>query len=68
MLNKKSYFNNFGLGKEDNQIYYYPNYQSFYDRINRLLYILDKVLQMFLYNQTMPERAYDKRIVTHILI
>jgi hypothetical protein len=34
MLNKKSYFNNFGLGKEDNQFYYYPNYQSFYDRIN----------------------------------
>jgi len=32
--NKVSYFNNFGLGNEDNQIYYYPKYQSFYDRIN----------------------------------
>ena len=33
-LNKASYFNNFGLGKENNQFYYYPNYQSFYDRVN----------------------------------
>ena len=32
--NKKSYFNNFGLGEENKQIYYYPKYQSFYDRIN----------------------------------
>jgi FkbM family methyltransferase len=31
-LNKTSYFNNFGLGKENKQIYYYPRYQSFYDR------------------------------------
>lgn len=33
-LNKNAYFNNFGLGNENNQIYYYPNYQSFYDRTN----------------------------------
>lgn len=33
-LNKKSYFNNFGLGNENTQMYYYPKYQSFYDRIN----------------------------------
>jgi FkbM family methyltransferase len=32
-LNKKSYFNNFGLGNANNQFYYYPKYQSFYDRI-----------------------------------
>jgi FkbM family methyltransferase len=32
--NKTSYFNNFGLGKENTQLYYYPKYQSFYDRIN----------------------------------
>jgi len=32
-LNKSSYFNNFGLGEENKEIYYYPNYQSFYDRI-----------------------------------
>jgi FkbM family methyltransferase len=33
-VNKTSYFNNFGLGEENKQIYYYPKYQSFYDRIN----------------------------------
>jgi FkbM family methyltransferase len=33
-LNKISYFNNFGLGNENKEIYYYPLYQSFYDRIN----------------------------------
>ena len=32
-LNKTSYFNNFGLGKENKQLYYYPRYQSFYDRV-----------------------------------
>ena len=33
-INKKSYFNNFGLGSENKELYYYPRYQSFYDRIN----------------------------------
>jgi len=33
-MNNASYFNNFGLGSDNNQIYYYPKYQSFYDRIN----------------------------------
>jgi FkbM family methyltransferase len=33
-LNKRSHFNNFGLGDENKQLYYYPKYQSFYDRIN----------------------------------
>jgi FkbM family methyltransferase len=32
--NKISYFNNFGLGNENKDIFYYPRYQSFYDRIN----------------------------------
>lgn len=32
--NKKSYFNNFGLGNENKELYYYPKYQSFYDRVN----------------------------------
>jgi FkbM family methyltransferase len=32
--NKRSYFNNFGLGNENKELYYYPRYQSFYDRIN----------------------------------
>ena len=33
-LNVISFFNNFGLGEENKQIYYYPKYESFYDRIN----------------------------------
>jgi FkbM family methyltransferase len=33
-LNKTSCFNNFGLGEDNKEIYYYPKYQSFYDRIN----------------------------------
>lgn len=32
--NKSAYFNSFGLGNEDTDLYYYPRYQSFYDRIN----------------------------------
>lgn len=32
--NKTSYFNNFGLGNDNSKFYYYPNYQSFYDRVN----------------------------------
>lgn len=33
-VNKISYFNNFGLGTENKELYYYPKYQSFYDRVN----------------------------------
>ena len=33
-LNKKSYFNYFGLGEDNKEIYYYPKYQSFYNRVN----------------------------------
>jgi FkbM family methyltransferase len=32
-INSKSYFNNFGLGNEEKQLYYYPKYESFYNRI-----------------------------------
>jgi len=32
--NKKSFFNVFGLGDENKDLYYYPKYQSFYDRVN----------------------------------
>ena len=31
--NSSATFNKFGLGKEDCELYYYPLYQSFYDRI-----------------------------------
>ena len=33
-INKISYYNNFGLGEENKQLYYFPRYQSFYNRIN----------------------------------
>jgi FkbM family methyltransferase len=33
-LNSFSYFNNFGLGNETKNLYYYPRYQSFYNRVN----------------------------------
>jgi len=32
--NKKSIFNNFGLGDKNEELFYYPRYQSFYNRIN----------------------------------
>ena len=32
--NKHSVLNNFGLGNENHELFYYPRYQSFYDRIN----------------------------------
>lgn len=31
--NKTSYFNNFGLGNKNGELYYYPRYQSFINRI-----------------------------------
>lgn len=34
ILNKTSYFNNFGLGDENKELYYYPRYHSFYDRVH----------------------------------
>lgn len=33
ILNTISYFNNFGLGNENKNIFYYPKYESFYNRI-----------------------------------
>jgi FkbM family methyltransferase len=32
--NKESYYNKFGLGEENKKLFYYPAYQSFYDRVN----------------------------------
>lgn len=32
--NKKSIFNNFGLGDDNKELFYYPKYQSFYDRVS----------------------------------
>ena len=46
-LNKISYFNNFGLGEENKEIYYYPKYESFYNRINSC-YICDDANKILL--------------------
>lgn len=32
--NRVALFNNFGLGEANKQLFYYPRYQSFYDRVN----------------------------------
>lgn len=32
--NRSSLFNNFGLGNDNAELYYYPKYESFYDRIH----------------------------------
>jgi len=32
-INKKSYFNKFGLGNETKDIVYFPKYESFFDRV-----------------------------------
>ena len=32
--NSASFFNNFGLGNETKELFYYPRFQSFYDRVN----------------------------------
>ena len=36
--NNKNFFNYFGLGKENDTIFYYPKFQSFYDRVNSCKY------------------------------
>jgi FkbM family methyltransferase len=46
-VNKAAYFNNFGLGEENKQTYYYPKYQSFYDRTNSC-YISDDANKILL--------------------
>ncbi len=46
-VNKAAYFNNFGLGEDNKQTYYYPKYQSFYDRTNSC-YISDDANKILL--------------------
>lgn len=54
-VNRVSHFNKFGLGDENKEIYYYPRYQSFYDRIrscgasddsNKMLLSIKKIIQL----------------------
>jgi len=60
-LNNISYFNNFGLGNEDKSIYYYPMYQSFYDRINSC-HISDDSNKILLYIKKGKDYMIDKNI------
>jgi FkbM family methyltransferase len=45
--NSKSFYNNFGLSNEIKNIYYYPKYESFYNRINSC-HICDDVNKVIL--------------------
>ena len=60
-LNKISYFNNFGLGNENKQLYYYPKYESFYDRINSCRYS-DASNKILLYIKKGKDYAINKNI------
>ena len=33
-INKKAYYNNFGLGDQNKELYYYPKFESFYNRVS----------------------------------
>jgi FkbM family methyltransferase len=45
-LNSIAIFNNFGLGKENTELYFYPKYESFYDRKNSCRVSDDKNKQL----------------------
>ena len=60
-LNNKSYFNNFGLGNENKELYYYPKYQSFYDRINSC-HISDDSNKILLYIKKGKDYVIEKNI------
>ena len=61
ILNKTSYFNNFGLGEENKEIYYYPRYQSFYDRINSCT-VSDDSNKILLHIKKAKDYIIDKNI------
>lgn len=60
-LNKVSYFNNFGLGDLNKEIYYYPKYQSFYNRINSC-HISDDANKKLLHIKKGDEYVIQKNI------
>jgi len=59
--NRISHFNNVGLGNENKELYYYPRYQSFYNRINSCK-ISDESNKILLHIET----AYDYIIKNNI--
>ena len=60
-VNKMSYFNNFGLGSENSQIYYYPKYESFYDRVNSC-HVSDNSNKILLYIKRGKEYVVSNNI------
>ena len=56
-----SYFNNFGLGSENSQIYYYPKYESFYDRVNSC-HVSDNSNKILLYIKRGKEYVVSNNI------
>ena len=61
--NKLSYFNIFGLGDENKDLYYYPKYQSFYDRVNSCK-VSDASNKMVLQIKKASDYIVDKKIET----
>jgi FkbM family methyltransferase len=62
-LNSNSQFNNFGLGSENKELYYYPRYQSFYDRINSCE-ISDDANKIILNIKKAKDYIIEKNILT----
>ena len=59
--NRISYFNNFGLGKENKELFYYPKYESFFDRVNSCR-ISDDDNKVMLTIKTAKEYIIEKNI------
>jgi FkbM family methyltransferase len=59
--NKSCFFNSFGLGDENKEIYYYPRYQSFYNRINSC-HISDDVNKKLLHIKRGDEYVASKNL------
>jgi FkbM family methyltransferase len=59
--NAVSYFNAFGLGDEAKEVYYYPRYQSFYDRVNSCK-VSDETNKILLQIKTGKEYVTTKNI------
>jgi FkbM family methyltransferase len=60
-VNSISYFNNFGLGNENKNLYYYPRYQSFYDRVNSCI-VSDDSNKTLLHIKKAKDYIIDKNV------
>jgi FkbM family methyltransferase len=61
--NKNAYFNGFGLGNENKEVYYFPRYQSFFDRVNSC-HISDDSNKILLKIKTAKEYILENNIQT----